>query len=174
MGKKIQIVLGDEDQLALDDILALFQNPPDDLNVMVMPNPQEGLDLQAINLALFDLEISQAQLQTLFEICRRARPSRVMVLMAFDHNQPTVESQPQIEALHQAIQPADEDCPLSGREMEVLALVAKGMTNSEIAAALYVSKNTVGFHLKNIFEKLNVSNRTEATLWYFEYHSSFS
>ncbi len=58
---------------------------------------------------------------------------------------------------------------LSPREWEVLAHVARGLTNAEIAAALTVSENTVRFHLKNIFEKLHVSNRTEAAAWYFRH-----
>ncbi len=57
---------------------------------------------------------------------------------------------------------------LSPREWEVLAHVAQGLTNAEIAGRLGVSENTVRFHLKNIFEKLHVSNRTEAAAWYFQ------
>lgn len=63
----------------------------------------------------------------------------------------------------------DESTPeLSGRENEVLALVAEGCTNPEIATKLSVSENTVRFHMKNIFEKLGVTNRTEAAAWYFK------
>jgi LuxR family maltose regulon positive regulatory protein len=50
---------------------------------------------------------------------------------------------------------------------EALACTAKGHSNPEIAAALAVSENTVRFHLKNIYEKLLVANRTEAAAWYF-------
>ncbi len=57
---------------------------------------------------------------------------------------------------------------LSGRENEVLALVAEGCTNPEIGAKLSVSENTIRFHLKNIFEKLSVTNRTEAAAWYLK------
>ena len=57
---------------------------------------------------------------------------------------------------------------LSGRENEVLALVAEGCTNPEIGMKLSVSENTIRFHLKNIFEKLNVTNRTEAAAWYLK------
>lgn len=57
---------------------------------------------------------------------------------------------------------------LSPREAEVLAFVAQGLTNPQIAERLTVSENTVRFHLKNIFEKLGVANRTEAAAWYFQ------
>jgi DNA-binding NarL/FixJ family response regulator len=52
---------------------------------------------------------------------------------------------------------------LSEREMEVLALIAHGASNSDIARQLTVSENTVKTHIKNIYSKLNVSTRVEAT-----------
>jgi NarL family two-component system response regulator LiaR len=52
----------------------------------------------------------------------------------------------------------------SEREMEVLKLAAKGMSNKEIAAQLALSVRTVQSHLGNIFDKLGVSSRTEAVL----------
>lgn len=58
---------------------------------------------------------------------------------------------------------------LSDREIEILQLVATGLTNREIAQALTISPNTVKVHLRNIFEKINVSSRTEATLYGIEH-----
>jgi len=50
---------------------------------------------------------------------------------------------------------------LTSREADVVALVAKGMTNTEVAAELYVSSNTVEYHLRNVFAKLGISSRRE-------------
>ncbi len=51
---------------------------------------------------------------------------------------------------------------LTARELEVLRLLARGLRNKEIAARLVVSERTVNFHLANIYQKMNVSGRTEA------------
>jgi DNA-binding CsgD family transcriptional regulator len=51
---------------------------------------------------------------------------------------------------------------LSRREREVLALVAEGMTNAEIAALIWVSPRTVKKHLEGVYEKLGVHTRTAA------------
>jgi DNA-binding NarL/FixJ family response regulator len=55
--------------------------------------------------------------------------------------------------------------PLSEREIEVLRLLAQGLTNKDMAQTLILSVRTVEAHLRNIFGKLGVSSRTEAALW---------
>jgi LuxR family transcriptional regulator, maltose regulon positive regulatory protein len=52
--------------------------------------------------------------------------------------------------------------PLSARELEVLQLIAEGLTNQEVATRLYLSLHTVKVHTRNIFTKLAVKNRTQA------------
>lgn len=52
--------------------------------------------------------------------------------------------------------------PLTGRELEVLKMVAKGMSNKEIAAALNITEVTIKLHVSHVLEKLNVKDRTEA------------
>jgi DNA-binding NarL/FixJ family response regulator len=52
---------------------------------------------------------------------------------------------------------------LTARELEILQLMAAGMTNSGIARQLWVTEQTVKFHLSNTYRKLGVANRTEAS-----------
>lgn len=52
--------------------------------------------------------------------------------------------------------------PLTERESEVLALLARGLANKQIAVSLGISEHTVKFHVSSIYQKLNVTNRTEA------------
>jgi len=54
---------------------------------------------------------------------------------------------------------------LTKREREILQLVAEGHSNAQLAQMLWVTEQTVKFHLSNIYRKLNVSNRTEAARW---------
>jgi len=51
---------------------------------------------------------------------------------------------------------------LTARELEVLKMASEGLSNGDIASALYITEQTVKFHLGNIYRKLGVANRTEA------------
>jgi len=54
---------------------------------------------------------------------------------------------------------------LTRREVEVLTLVSRGWTNRTVARTLWVTDETVKFHLSNIYRKLGVANRVEASRW---------
>jgi len=54
---------------------------------------------------------------------------------------------------------------LTPRELEVLELVVEGYSNAQLARILWVTEETVKFHLSNVYEKLEVTNRTEASRW---------
>jgi two-component system, NarL family, nitrate/nitrite response regulator NarL len=69
---------------------------------------------------------------------------------------PPVQSQPQRER---------ERSPLSQREREIVALVAQGFKNKEMAEKMFISEQTVKNHLHNIFDKLGVSDRLELALY---------
>ncbi len=163
----------------------------------------ELLEKKDVDVVVLDLEMPYNGFATLTEIRRRNLPVRVLVLTAFADGEsmqtameleadgfvPKTESPRQtVMAIRQVAagmlvypraaqrlmnQRRGGEVNLSQREWKVLEQVAQGKTNTEIAEALHVSPNTVRFHLKNIFGKLQVSNRTEATAWYFKHRGSF-
>jgi DNA-binding NarL/FixJ family response regulator len=58
---------------------------------------------------------------------------------------------------------SENEAGLTGRELSILDAVARGLSNSAISAELWITEQTVKFHLTNVYRKLGVSNRTEAT-----------
>lgn len=54
--------------------------------------------------------------------------------------------------------------PLTKRETQVMALVKKGLSNKEIAETLFISLNTLKVHIRNLYGKMGVDNRTQALL----------
>jgi DNA-binding NarL/FixJ family response regulator len=78
-------------------------------------------------------------------------------------------------AIPEATAPADPPAPgrhpagLTAREVEVLRLVADGLTDGQIAERLFVSARTVGQHLRSVYNKLGVDNRSAATRYAVEH-----
>ena len=69
----------------------------------------------------------------------------------------TLETAPPLEM--------ESTADLTRREVEILRLVAEGHSNAQLARMLWVTEQTVKFHLSNVYRKLDVSNRTEASRW---------
>jgi DNA-binding NarL/FixJ family response regulator len=65
-------------------------------------------------------------------------------------------------------EPAQPTEPLTRREESVLVEVARGRTNAEIAADLYISMSTVKFHLASLMTKIDARNRVELAMWTYE------
>jgi DNA-binding NarL/FixJ family response regulator len=88
----------------------------------------------------------------LIETIRRVHAGEVFI-------QPEIASR----ALREMMRPADQSLePLSGREREVLVLLAQGASNKEIAEKLVITEGTVKNHVSNILGKLQAENRTQA------------
>jgi NarL family two-component system response regulator LiaR len=78
--------------------------------------------------------------------------------------QPSIAHKVLQELQHPSRRPPTPD-PLTDREMEVLRLVAKGLSNPEVAGRLTVTEATVRTHVSNILSKLHLANRVQATLY---------
>src|SRR5919112_2007506 len=82
---------------------------------------------------------------------------------ALSEQKPTPPTSPEAE------QPTSDEPPeLTRREKEVATLVARGLTNHQIAQELVLSEHTVITHVRNILKKLNLRSRTQLTLWVTE------
>jgi DNA-binding NarL/FixJ family response regulator len=86
------------------------------------------------------------------------------VRQAFDHSIYFANGAP---AAAQASAPArsPESFELTSREVEILRLVSEGHSNLQLARMLWVTEQTIKFHLSNVYRKLEVANRTEASRW---------
>jgi DNA-binding NarL/FixJ family response regulator len=69
-----------------------------------------------------------------------------------------------LAAAGHATRPPERPSGLTDREVEVLRLVARGLTNKEIANALDISVKTAGHHVQHVLEKLGVTTRAAATM----------
>lgn len=78
----------------------------------------------------------------------------------FDIKQYIVYLIPTNQSMSQSFAKDNMQCELTSKEREVFRFVQKGLTNSEIASEMFISVNTVKSHLKNIYKKMNVRNRT--------------
>jgi DNA-binding NarL/FixJ family response regulator len=102
---------------------------------------------------------------------KRAAPEdlAVAIRQAFESSIFFAERQnrlaPPARAVEEAARQSHKAVELTRREVEILRLVAEGHENSALARMLWVTEATVKFHLSNIYRKLNVSNRTEASRW---------
>jgi DNA-binding NarL/FixJ family response regulator len=72
-----------------------------------------------------------------------------------------------VRSFREPTHPKTEETNLSARENEILAQLAEGLTNKEIAAKLFIGVSTVRTHLLHIYEKLHVRSRTEAAAKFF-------
>ena len=95
-------------------------------------------------------------------VFKRADPQDLAsaVRQSFEHS--VYFSSPRSRAEEESDRTIDD---LTRRELEILRLVAEGHSNAALARMLWVTEQTVKFHLSNIYRKLGVANRTEASRW---------
>ena len=102
-------------------------------------------------------------------LLKNASPQRLLrAIRDVYHGEPSISpdvaKKLMIEMQRPVELPPTED-PLTEREVDVLRLIAQGLTNQEIAAKLVIGEGTVRTHVSNILTKLHLANRTQAALY---------
>ena len=100
-------------------------------------------------------------------VLKRAQPQDISMAVRQVFN-PSIHLAAPARAVAQlaaASGPRNDSAALTRREKEILGLVADGSSNGAVARKLWVTEQTVKFHLSNIYRKLDVANRTEASRW---------
>ena len=124
--------------------------------------------VQAMKLGTSGIVLKQTATELLIKSIRKVHAGEIWldshttaaVIRQFVANDDSPPSAPQATA------PRDrERSPLSQREREIVALVAQGFKNKEMAEKMFISEQTVKNHLHNIFDKLGVSDRLELALY---------
>ncbi len=120
--------------------------------------------IQAMKFGTSGIVLKQTATELLIKSIRKVNAGEIWldshttaaVMRQFASEEPTAPTAPQRER---------ERPPLSQREREIVALVAQGFKNKEMAEKMFISEQTVKNHLHNIFDKLGVSDRLELALY---------
>jgi DNA-binding NarL/FixJ family response regulator len=101
----------------------------------------------------------------------RAMPPEQAAADVLSGTEPMAAAEPTGAPLPTAARPAPDGQPnpLTRREREVAALVARGLTDRQVAEALVITEGTVGVHLTNIFSKLDLHSRAQLAVWAAEH-----
>ena len=129
--------------------------------------------VQAMKLGTSGIVLKQTATELLIKSIRKVHAGEIWldshttaaVIRTFVANDEAAAAAPQQQ---QQLSPAPRDrerSPLSQREREIVALVAQGFKNKEMAEKMFISEQTVKNHLHNIFDKLGVSDRLELALY---------
>ena len=133
----------------------------DSLRVIVLGASREPADIDAaFEAGALAYAVKTAHPDDVASTVRQTFDSTIFLANSFSTNGRSNGSAPHVP---DAVE--DEKVDLTRREREILALMAEGHSNRELARMLWVTEQTVKFHLSNIYRKLDVANRTEASRW---------
>jgi NarL family two-component system response regulator LiaR len=148
------VVLMDLRLPGMDGIAAtrtIRQAHPDVKVIAVTSSHEDELVAQALRAGAIGFLLKDVGVAGLLEAIRDAMAGRA-----------TLAPEATQALVRQATAPATSDQALTEREREVLALMAKGLSNAQIADNLVLSRSTVNFHVSNVLTKLDVTSRTAA------------
>jgi len=146
-------VIGLVEALILKSLLLDYEGDPS-----AVPTMQHALDLAQSGQMVRTFVDWGKPMQTLLTKMPPTHSAYVARLLAAFSDTPSVEKSPSLPTTPLT----DPLIQLTTRESEVLQLIAAGLSNKQIEETLFISKNTVRTHIKNLYSKLNVGSRTQA------------
>ncbi|MCB0209187.1 MAG: response regulator transcription factor [Anaerolineae bacterium] len=158
------VVITDLMMAGMDGFAALEQIRQHNLpvRVLVLTAMADGQSLQrAVELEADGIVLKTEPSRQMIDAIRRVAGGQIVYPRA-------VHNWLLRRAGRQNVVEVDPTHTLSDREREVLAHIAQGKTNHEIASSLHLSENTIKYYLKNVYQKLQVNNRTEAARIYLK------
>jgi DNA-binding NarL/FixJ family response regulator len=156
----LDIALPDIDGLAA---LAIMRYLQPDVRVVILTSHEDEIYMARAGelgaVGFFSKRVSPEELISAIKSISAGKPNPVRDALTERVTPPTI---PGISVY----QPTPQSkCDLTDQEAVVVSLLSMGCTNEEITEQLYVSRNTLKTHLRNIYSKLNVSDRTQAAIW---------
>jgi DNA-binding NarL/FixJ family response regulator len=149
------------------ELVLLDEADSSDVTITLIRNLKDHDD--RIQVIVLTLQMKGEWLERAFEsgadgaMSKAIHPAALSTMLRAMISGHIVHSPARIRAVNRSRQPvATEHSSLTERELEILQLVASGATNSDIARQLWITHQTVKFHVSNVYRKLSVGNRTEA------------
>jgi two-component system NarL family response regulator len=159
------VVLMDLRMPVLDGVEAMvrIRNARPDVKVVILSGSDDEQDLfAAVRAGASGYLLKEVSIEDLADAVRAVHRGEGLVA-------PTMVSRllQEFTSMSRRVAEDEEQRPpkLTDRELEVLRLVARGMSNKEIASELVIAENTVKNHVRNILEKLHLRSRTEAAMY---------
>ncbi len=161
----IRVLAADDHPLIRAGLVAFLATEPDLRVVAEAANGEEALEKYRElrpDIVLMDLSMPVMDgLSATRAILDEFPDARVIVLTTYDGDE-DIHRALDAGAIAAKLAERTPRVPLTPRETEVLSLVAEGLSNAEVAARIGRTEGTVKVHLKNILQKLDASDRTEA------------
>ena len=168
----IQIVIVDDDILVTTALKTILESN-DDIKVAAIG--QDGKDAIALylkyhpDILLTDIQMKEVDgLQATEEILKQDKDAKILLLTTFNDDETEVISKLP-DFLQQKSSFDYSAYAISKKELQIIELIADGLSNKEIAAQLFLSEGTVRNYLSHILEKLELRDRTQLAVFYYQH-----
>lgn len=183
----VRIAIVSPQEIVARGIMAMLADYPD--RVMAAALPSVRSRAKGVHVVLYDtmglrtgddselrhlVEQTDAEVLVLSRDMRPDLRARALALGAIAWVSMSIRARELVDAIEivaagrplpEATEGLGNEVGLSAREVEILALIAQGLSNSDIAAQLFMSENTLKSHIRNTYRKIGANSRSQAVIW---------